>query len=519
MSLHKPHAHLSPKEWVGFMAMVVGMFMAILDIQIVASSLTQIQAGLSASPDEIIWVQSAYLIAEVIMIPLSGWLSRAFSTRVLFTVSCVGFTLMSLGCALAWNLDSMIVFRTLQGFIGGAMIPTVFASIFILFPPAMRPAMTVVIGLVVTVAPTAGPVLGGWLTDLSSWHAMFLINVVPGIIVSVLTWLYVHIDEPEPGLLKKIDFPGIIYIALFLGSLQYVLEEGVRKDWLNDTSILVFGLVAFVFGGVTFWRELRTPHPIIDLYAFADRNFAVGCLYSFVIGWGLYTAVSLQPQFLAQVRGFNSFQIGVYLTVTGLAQLASAPLAGILSKKIDLRLMLAMGLMLFGTGVWLNGHLTADAGFWDLFWPQAIRGLSLMFCFVPINTLALGTLPPSHVKNASGLYNLMRNLGGAIGLAVTATLQLRWNHDALGALRENVTAGNPAVQGFTENLAARMEMFPLPDASTAALKMLSNTALREAAVVVYNDLFMLMALLFWGALAFIVFVKKVDPSASPKEAH
>jgi DHA2 family multidrug resistance protein len=518
--IHAPHKHLTVGEWTGFMAMVVGMFMAILDIQIVASSLMQIQAGLSASADEIIWVQSAYLIAEVVMIPLSGWLSRAFSTRILFTVSCVGFTLMSFMCALAWDLNSMIVFRALQGFIGGAMIPTVFATIFILFPPAMRPMMSIVIGLVVTVAPTAGPVLGGYLTETFSWHMMFLINVIPGIIVSILSFMFIRFDEPDYSLLKKIDFQGIAYVALCLGSLQYVLEEGVRKDWLSDNGIAFFSLMALVFGILMIWRELSTPHPIVDLKAFMNRNFAAGCFFSFILGWGLYTAVALQPQFLAQVRGYNSLQVGICMSVIGYFQLFSAPVCGMLSKKMDPRVMLGMGIVMFGTAVWMNGMLTNESGYWELFIPQALRGASMMFCFLPINNMALGTLPTSHVKNASGLFNLTRNLGGAFGLAVTNTLQLRWNHDALAVLRTNITPGNPVVQTTLDNLTAKFTAMNIANPDAAAVAMLNNMALREAATITYNECFKLIAIIFLSSLLLVWLFEKVDLTKPPPEgAH
>lgn len=500
---------LTPGEWIGFMAMVVGMFMAILDIQVVASSLSQVQAGLSASADEITWVQTSYLIAEVIMIPLSGWLSRAFSTRILFTASCLGFTLMSLMCALAWDLPSMIVFRALQGFIGGAMIPTVFAAIFIMFPPKLRVNMNILVGLVVTLAPTAGPVLGGYLTDVFSWHAMFLINIIPGIIAAAAVWFFVNVDKPEWDLLKRIDFRGIIYIALFLGSAQFVLEEGVRKDWFSSNEMVFFAIVA-VFGGImTFWHELTVKEPIVNFRAFLNRNYAAGCVFSFILGCGLYSAVSLQPMFLAQVRGFDSFQIGVYLMVTGMFQLVSAPLAGMLAKKLEPRVMLVMGMVMFGSGVWLNGHLTSDAGFWEIFWPQALRGVSMMFCFMPINNLALGTLPVSEIKNASGLYNLMRNLGGAIGLAVVSTLMLKWNHFYLGQLREHVTAGSAATQDFLAGVGGRMADFPLPDADMAALRTLFGIVQREAAVLTFNSLFETLAVIFFAATVLVVLFKSV----------
>ncbi|TKW61065.1 MAG: DHA2 family efflux MFS transporter permease subunit [Blastochloris viridis] len=499
---------LTTTQWIGFMAMVLGMFMAILDIQIVASSLSQVQAGLSASADEITWVQTSYLVAEVIMIPLSGWLSRAFSTRILFAVSCMGFTLMSLLCALAWNLDSMIVFRALQGFLGGAMIPTVFATIFIMFPREMRLRMNIVLGLVVTLAPTAGPVLGGYLTDMFSWHMMFLINVIPGILVSLAVWFFLDVDKPDHSLLKKIDFRGILYIGIFLGSLQFVLEDGVREDWFNSDAIVIAALLAVFAGIAMFWRELTIKEPIVNLRAFGNANFAVGSLFGFVLGIGLYSAIALMPMYLAQVKGLNSFQIGMYLAVTGGFQLLFTPVAGIASQKLEPRTMLFIGMSGFAASMWLNGLLTNETGFWELFLPQAVRGASLMFCFIPINDIALGTLPVDQIKNASGLFNLMRNLGGAIGLAVISTLSLKWNHFYQGQLREHVTAGNEATQAFLTQVGGRMEQIGVANPDLGALQTLYHVALREASVLTFNDLFHGLAIIYLCSLPLVFLIKK-----------
>jgi len=504
---------LTPQQWIGFFGMVFGIFMAILDIQIVASSMQQIQAGLAATQDEIAWVQTAYLIAEVVIIPLSGWLSRALSTRYLFVLSCGGFTLMSLFVALSWNLPSMIVFRALQGLFGGAMIPTVFAVIYTMFPPRLQPAMVIVVGLVVTIAPTAGPVLGGYLTETFSWKALFLINLLPGFLVCLSTWLSVRVDEPDWQLLEKIDFRGILYIIVFLGSMQFVLEEGVRKEWFDSREIVFFCVVATTAGIAMFYRELTIEHPIVDLWAFRNLNFAVGCVFSFILGIGMYTSVYLMPVYLASVKGLNSLQIGQYVMVTGLFQLLSAFVAGPLAKVLDSRLMMAMGLSLYGLGAWMNADLTHDASYWEFFWPQAVRGFALMFIFLPINTLALGTLPEEEVKNASGLYNLMRNLGGAIGLAVSNTLMIQLNKEHYAVLRESVTPGSPQAQSLLAGLQERMAGLSLPDSELAALKQLYNLVLQEAEVLTFNTLFHIMALVFFLALLLMPWVRKVSADA------
>lgn len=510
---------LSTREWVGFIAMVFGIFMAILDIQIVASSLEQIQAGLSATRDEITWVQTAYLIAEVVIIPLSGWLARALSTRILFAVSCAGFTLMSLLCALAWNLDSMIVFRGLQGLFGGAMIPSVFAVIYTLFPPRLQPTMVIVVGLVVTVAPTAGPVFGGYLTDAVSWKALFLVNLVPGLLVTVLTWLLVRVDEPEWALLEKIDFRGILYIVVFLGSMQFVLEEGVRKEWFESREIAVFSVIAVLAALAMLRRELTIDQPIVDLWAFRDFNFTVGCLFSFILGIGLYTVIYLMPVYLATVKGLNSLQIGQYIMVAGVFQFVSAFVAGPAAKVLDSRLMLALGLTMYGAGCWANGNLTHEDAYWEFFWPQALRGFALMFCFLPINSLALGTLPPDEVKNASGLYNLMRNLGGAIGLAVANTLMIQWNKVHYAKLREAVTGGSPVARNLLEELQGRLAAAGVTDPELAAVKQVHGLVMREAEVMTINSLFHALALVFFLALLLMPLVKKVAAGSDAAAGH
>ena len=510
---------LTQAEWVGFIAMVFGIFMAILDIQIVASSLEQIQAGLSATRDEIGWVQTAYLIAEVVIIPLSGWLARALSTRVLFTLSCGGFTLMSLLCALAWDLESMIVFRGLQGLFGGSMIPTVFAVIYSLFPPRLQPTMVVVVGLVVTVAPTAGPVLGGYLTEYVSWKSLFLINLLPGFLVSLLTWLFVHVDQPEHGLLQQIDFKGILYIVIFLGSLQFVLEEGVRKEWFESREITGFSVLAALSAGLMFYRALTIPFPIVNFRAFHDANFAVGCLFSFILGIGLYTIIFLMPVYLANVKGLNSLQIGQYIMIVGGFQFLSAFVAGPLARIMDSRIMLAAGLTMYGMGCWMNGYLSYDAGYWEFFWPQALRGFALMFCFLPINALALGRLPPDEVKNASGLYNLMRNLGGALGLATANTLMIQWNKANYALLRDHVSAQSLPGLSLQEQLEDRFAGAGHPQPDLASLEHMHHIVLREAEIMTMNTLFHTLALVFFGALLLMPLVRKVATGDNAPPAH
>ena len=509
---------LTWRQWFGFMAMVLGMFMAILDIQIVSASISDIQAGLAASPDEASWVQTSYLIAEIVMIPLSGWLSRLLSTRVLFVASALGFTVFSALCANADNLSAMIIFRAAQGFIGGAMIPTVFATTFLLFPAEKRTQMNVLIGLTATLAPTIGPTLGGWLTDQLSWHWLFLINVPVGLLVATTVWTSLDIDKPDWSLRRSFDLIGLALMALFLGALEYVLEEGNRWDWFEDETIAWCGVISAAAGILFFWRMLTRRDPLVELRAFANANFAFGSLFSFVLGLGLYGSVYLLPLFLGRVRGYDSLQIGETMFVTGAAMFLSAPIAGQLAQRMDLRMMLAIGLAMFGGGLWWIAHLTVDSAFWELFWPQALRGGAMMFIMIPVNQIALGRLPAASVKNASGLYNLMRNLGGAVGLAMINTLATSRLATHTLHLQEQVTWSRSVAIRSLDGMTHMMTAAKAGDAHLAALRKLAMLVQQQALTLSYNDVLLLMAACFFVALPLTLLLSKPTTGAAV-EAH
>ncbi len=509
---------LTWREWLGFMSMVLGMFMAILDIQIVSASIAEIQAGLSASSDEVSKVQTSYLIAEIVMIPLSGWLSRLLSTRVLFTISAVGFTIFSLACAMATTLPVMVIFRACQGFIGGAMIPTVFATSFLLFPGAKRAQISVLIGLTATLAPTIGPTLGGWLTQEFNWHWLFLINVPVGALVAFNVWTFLDIDKANPGLAKSFDAIGLFLMAAFLGSLEYVLEEGNRNDWFADDLVADLGVVTAIAGVLFFWRMLTRPQPLVDLKAFRDPNFAFGCLFSFVVGIGLYGSVYVIPLFLGRVRGFDSLEIGETMFVTGLTMFVAAPISGRLSRRMDMRIMLAGGLLGFGIAVAWLGHLTSQSSFWEMLAPQSLRGAALMFIMLPVNQLALGTLPPAQLKNASGLYNLMRNLGGAIGLALINTVATAREAVHTLHLNEQVTWARAGVTNYLNMMTQGFQPAMQGSAKLGALKQISLMVERESLTQTYNDVFLLMALTFLLAIPLTLLLRR-PKGAGPSDAH
>ena len=508
---------IDPRRLLAFLAMCFGMFMAFLDIQIVSASLTEIQAGLAASQDEITWVQTSYLMAEVVAIPLSGFLSRVLGTRIMFAASAAGFTVASLMCGLSSSMSEMIVWRAIQGFVGGGMVPTVFASAYLIFPRSRMPMIVPMIGLVATLAPTIGPTVGGYLTELMSWHWLFFINIVPGIVVTLATFALIDFDRPNFALFERFDWWGLIFMAGFLGTLEYVLEEGPRNDWFDDQTVFLCAVISVLSAIAFFARVLSAREPIVDLKAFADRNFAIGSLFSFVLGIGLYGLTYLFPVYLGQIRGYNALMVGETMFVSGVAMFVSAPIVGQLMNRLDPRIMLMSGFFIFAIGSWQMTSLTKDWDFWELFVPQIFRGVGMMLAIVPITNVALGTLSPERLKNASGLFNLTRNLGGAVGLAVLNTLlnnridlHLARLHDAINWSR------GPAVETLT-NLTARFSDFG-SDAQTMALKQLMQITRRQGQVMAFADVFLMLAVLFvaFGALAVVM---RRPPAAGSASGH
>jgi DHA2 family multidrug resistance protein len=407
--------------WAGFLLMCLGMFMAILDIQVVATSLPAIQRALAISPDAMSWIQTAYLIAEVIAIPLTGLITRVLSLRWLFVAAVSLFTLASIGCAFSGGFAVLLAFRIVQGFSGGVLIPAVFSAVFLLFPPRLHAAATTIGGVVAVLAPTIGPVVGGWITETWSWSWLFLINVIPGLIAAAATPLLLPRQGTDFSELKKLDMTSLSLLAAALASLEIGLKEAPHHGWLSPLCI---GLLLASAVGMTavIHRTMRAAHPVLRLLTLRRRSFAVGCALSFCLGVGLFGSVYLMPVFLAFVRRHDAFEIGTIMLVTGVAQLVTAPFAAILESRIGARVLTAAGFALLALGLGLSAVQPRTADFDEMLWPQIVRGIAIMFCLLPPTRIALGTLPQAEVADASGLFNLMRNLGGAIGIALIDTI-------------------------------------------------------------------------------------------------
>ena len=492
-------------KYMIFGVMAFGQFIALIDIQIVAASLNEVQAGLSASPDEISWVQTAYLMAELVMIPFSAFLTQALSTRWVFALSAGLFTLSSILCGTAWSIGSMITFRAIQGFVGGAMIPTVFATGYALFSGKQRAMIPAILGMVSVLAPTLGPTVGGWITDAIGWRWIFYINIVPGTLVSLLTVLLIRIDRPNLEMLLRIDWVHLASMAVFLAGLEYVLEEGPRNDWFGDPTIALAAWFSLVGFGLFLERSIRSGGPIIRLSPFRKPTFAIACIFNLVIGFGIYAGTYLVPVFLGQVRGYNASEIGTTVFIAGVAQLLGVPIAASLSQRVDPRIIITFGLSLFATGLYLFSFMTPDWGFSALFWPQVVRSFAIMLCIVPSVGLALSGFEGPELRYASGLFNLMRNLGGAIGIAVVNT----WLQDMtrLHALRLDEAFGAlpQSAENVLTGLSRHLAQFtPDPDRARLMVESLMKQFVgREALTLAFDDVFRLMAYVFMAALIMV----------------
>jgi MFS transporter, DHA2 family, multidrug resistance protein len=510
------------RKFLIFGIMAFGQFMALIDIQIVAASLNDVQAGLSAGPEEISWVQTGYLMAELVMIPFSAFLAQALSTRWLFALSAGAFTIASALCGLAWDIDSMIAFRVLQGFVGGAMIPTVFATGFALFTGKERALIPAILGMVSVLAPTLGPTVGGWLTDVAGWRSIFYVNILPGIAVTTLAAVIIRVDKPNLAMLKRIDYTHLLSMAVFLGGLEYVLEEGPRYDWFGDPGIAIAGWLSFVAFGLFLERSFRSNGPIVRLTPFRTPTFAIACLFNLVIGFGLYAATYLIPVFLGRVRDYTSFDIGTTVFVTGIAQILSTVIAARLSSRVDPRILITIGMTAFAASLWLASFITEDWGFGALLFPQALRGFAIMLCIVPSVTMALSSFAMPELRYASALFNLMRNLGGAIGIAVVNTWLADQTRIHVARMGETLGESGRHASDALAALASRLSQFTVDSAQALHLAQaeFARIVSRHALTIAFDEVFRLMAWMFLIALVMVPFCKAPRLTAPPvADAH
>lgn len=490
--------------WAGFAAMCLGMFMAVLDVQIVATSLPTIQSALGVAPDQMSWVQTAYLIAEIIAIPLTGFLSRALSMRWLFASAVTLFTIASVGCSASSSFPELITWRVVQGFSGGTLIPAVFSAVFLLFPERQQGLATTIAGVLAVLAPTVGPIIGGWITETYSWHWLFLINVLPGIVSALISSRYLQKEAPEWQTVRQLDLVSLCLMAVALAALVLALKEAPHRGWV---SAIVLGMLAAsgICACLFTHRTLGANHPVVELRTLRDRRFATGCFLSFVLGIGLFGSVYMMPVFLAGLHGYGAFKIGQIMLVTGLAQLLVAPVAVALEQRVDPRLLSAFGFLMFAVGLWMSAFQTNATDYDEMFWPQVVRGVAIMFCILPPTRMALGHLASDLVPDASGLFNLMRNLGGAIGLALNDSIIYGRSPVIGSTIVERLQAGDAAT---IQSLGLPMAQLTAARTDPVQQAVVSATVERLALVQAINEAWGVIAVLTALAIASLLIVSK-----------
>ncbi|WP_455926397.1 DHA2 family efflux MFS transporter permease subunit [Pseudomonas putida] len=495
------------------MSVMLGAFMAVLDIQITNSSLKDIQGALSATLEEGSWISTSYLVAEIIMIPLTAWLVQLLSARRLAVWVSLGFLASSLLCSMAWNLESMIVFRAMQGFTGGALIPLAFTLTLIKLPEHHRAKGMAMFAMTATFAPSIGPTLGGWLTENFGWQYIFYINVPPGLLMIAGLLYGLEKKAPHWELLKSTDYAGILTLGMGLGCLQVFLEEGHRQDWLESTEIVVLAVIASLSLITFVILQVSRPNPLINLGILRNRNFGLSSIASLGMGVGLYGSIYLLPLYLAQVQNYNALQIGEVIMWMGLPQLVLIPLVPQLMKVISPKILCTLGFGLFGLASFSSGVLNPDFAGAQFNQIQIIRALGQPLIMVTISLIATAYLQPQDAGSASSLFNILRNLGGAIGIALLATLLDARTKVYFDYLREAVVPGNPQVAERLGQLSERL------GSDTAALGRMSEIVHQQALIMAYNDAFHWVGLGLGIAMVAVLLTRALPKGVAVAAAH
>jgi DHA2 family multidrug resistance protein len=484
--------------WIVATAVMFATFMEILDTTVVNVSLPHIAGSLSASIDESTWALTSYLVANAIVLPLTGWLANYFGRKRLLMISVTGFTAASFLCGLAPTLSILVVFRIIQGLTGGALQPLSQAVLLEAFPPRDRGKAMGFWGLGIVVAPILGPVVGGWLTDSYSWRWVFYINLPVGIASIVMTKLFVFDPPYVSRKSETIDYWGIGLLAVGIGSLQVLLDLGQQKDWFSSNSIRVLAVLTVVSIAVFIWRELRVEHPVVDLRVFKIRTYSTGVFLMTVLGFVLFGSLVLLPIMLQTLLGYPSLQAGIAMAPRGMGSFLAMPLVGLMVAKVDPRRLLALGLCGGALTLYWLGNLSLSAGYWDIFWPQFIQGVSLGLIFVPLTTISMDPIPKEAMGNATSLFNLMRNIGGSVGIALSTTLIARRSQENISTLGSHVSAYDPQARAFLEGLRATMMArgADLATATERANAMAFGLVARQASMLAFVGVFRMLALIF-----------------------
>jgi MFS transporter, DHA2 family, multidrug resistance protein len=507
--------------WIVAISVMFATFMEVLDTTVVNVSLPHIAGSLSATIDESTWALTSYLVANAIVLPMTGWLASVFGRKRLLMISVAGFTASSFLCGLAPNLDTLIAFRVLQGATGGAMQPLSQAVLLEAFRPEDRGKAMGFWGLGIVVAPILGPVLGGWLTDSYSWRWVFYINIPVGAASLLMTRLFIFDPPYLRRQSERIDYWGLGMLAVGIGALQIVLDKGQEEDWFASHWITMLAIVSAVTLVTLILHELRTEHPVVDLRVFKEQSYAVGVFLMAIVGFVLYGSLVLLPIMLQTLLGYPSLQAGIAMAPRGIGSFFMMPLTGLMTGRFDARKLLTVGLVVGGsTLIWLS-RLNLSAGYWDIFWPQLIQGAGMSLLFVPLTTVTMDPIPRERMGNATSLFNLMRNIGGSVGIAVTGTMLARQQQATTNLLGANVTPYSPAARAMFERIRTGF-MASGADVTTAtnrAYAALFGMVQRQAAMVSFVSIFQLLGLLFLGLIPLILIMRRPRYQRAPAAGH
>jgi DHA2 family multidrug resistance protein len=510
-------SHPTINPWLIAVSVMFATFLEVLDTTVVNVSLPHIAGSLSATPEEATWALTSYLVANAIILPLTGWLAGYFGRKRLLILAVTGFTASSFLCGLAPSLAFLVFFRLVQGMTGGVLQPMSQAIMLEAFPVEKRGRAMAFWALGIVVAPILGPVLGGWLTDNYSWRWVFYINIPVGIVSVLMTRAFIFDPPYLKQMKRRVDGIGIGLLALGIGALQFVLDKGQQEDWFDSrrimalTAVSVVALVLFVF------HAFHAKEPVLDLRVLYDRTYSTGVLLMTVLGFVLFGSLVMLPLFLQTVLGYPSMQAGTAMAPRGFGSFLAMPLIGYLMSKIDPRKMVVTGLLIGGTMLWALSSINLNAGYWDIFWPQFIQGSAMGLLFVPLSTLSMAAIPREKMGNATSLFNLMRNLGGGVGIAFVATLVSRGTTVHTQLLSERVNAFSPQSQAAF-NSARALFMSRGADITTAtaqAYAALNGIIHRQAAMIAFVDIFRLLAVIFISVIPLVFIMKRQRGAGTP----
>jgi len=504
-------AKVPTKTWIAVIGATLGAFMAVLNIQIVNASLADIQGAIGAGIDDGGWISTSYLIAEIVVIPLSGWLAQVFSVRIYLLTNAVLFLVFSAACAFAQDLPQMIALRAVQGFTGGVLIPMAFTLIITLLPKAKQPIGLAMFAISATFAPAIGPTVGGYLTENFGWEYIFYVNVVPGAIMIAMLFFSLEAKPMKLALLREGDWVGIVTMAIGLAALQTVLEEGNKDDWFGSLFIVRLAVIAAVALTLFVAIELTGKKPLLNLRILFRRNFGFGVLANFLLGVALYGSVFILPVYLSRIQGYNSEQIGMVLAWTGLPQLVLIPLVPRLMQRFDARIIIGIGFALFAASNFMNITMTNDYATDQLFWPNVVRAIGQALVFAPLSAVATAGIEAENAGSASGLFNMMRNLGGAIGIAALQTLLTKREQYHSNVLSQSVSVFEQATRTRLEQLTQYFMnhgVIDRVDAAHRAYVAIGHIVQKQAFILAFSDTFYLLGVALIVALIASLMLKK-----------